>query len=257
MGNLSKEQYERYSRHILLKEIGTKGQESLLAAKILLIGAGGLGSPTLLYLAAAGIGTIGIVDNDVVELSNLQRQIIHFTKDIGRSKVESAEEKIHAVNPEVIVKTYFQHLNAENISDIIQKYDFIIDGTDDFPTKFLINDACVSAGIPFSHGGILEFDGQTMTVLPGRSACYRCVFKKPPPADIAYACSRAGVLGAVAGILGTIQATEVLKYVTGVGKLLTNTLLTFNAINMDFRKINVLQQSDCAVCGQLPKIVIV
>jgi molybdopterin-synthase adenylyltransferase len=254
MADLSREQCERYSRNILLQDVGQKGQEKLLAARILLVGVGGLGSPISLYLAAAGIGTIGIVDNDVVDLSNLQRQVVHFTKDIGKPKIQSAEEKLHALNPDVKIRTYDQHLDAGNIRNIISGYDFIVDGTDDFPTKFLINDACVSAGIPFSHGGILRYDGQTMTVLPCISACFRCVFRNPPPPDIAYACSKAGVLGAVAGMLGTIQATEVLKYITGVGELLTDTLLTFNALTMDFRKISLKRQPDCVVCGQSPTI---
>ena len=249
MTELTTEQLERYSRQILLGAVGIEGQEKIRAAKILLIGVGGLGSAVSLYLAAAGIGTLGLVDNDVVDLSNLQRQIVHFTKDIARSKVESAEEKLHALNPEVKIRAYNQHLDAENITDIISGYDFVVDGTDDFPTKFLINDACVSVGIPFSHGGILRFDGQTMTVLPGKSTCYRCVFRNSPPPDIAAACSKAGILGAVAGMLGTIQAAEAVKYVTGVGELLTDTLLTFDALTMSFRKISLQRRPDCAACG--------
>jgi molybdopterin-synthase adenylyltransferase len=250
MTELNKEQLERYSRHVLLEELGEKGQEKLLAARILLVGAGGLGSPISLYLTAAGTGTIGIVDHDVVDLSNLQRQIVHFTKDIGRSKVESAEEKLHALNPEVKIRTYDLCLDAENIQEIISGYDFVVDGTDDFPTKFLINDACVAAGIPFSHGGILQFTGQTMTVLPGKSACYRCVFRSCPPPDVASTCSKAGTLGAVAGMLGSIQAAEVLKYVTGTGELLTDTLLTFDALTMSFRKIGLKRRPDCAACRE-------
>jgi molybdopterin/thiamine biosynthesis adenylyltransferase len=249
MENFSKEQLERYSRQILLKEIGKTGQERLRKARILLVGAGGLGSPIALYLTAAGIGTLGIIDHDVVDISNLQRQIVHFTKDIGRAKVDSAHEKLHALNPEVDICVYNRRLHAGNVQGIMAGYDFVVDGTDDFPTKFLINDACVAAGIPFSHGGILQYDGQTMTVLPGKSACYRCVFKNPPPFDIATACSKAGILGAVAGILGTLQATEVLKYVTGVGQLLTDTLLTFNALTLDFRKIDLSRRADCHACG--------
>ena len=248
MTEFNNEQLERYSRQILLEDVGIKGQEKLLAARILLVGVGGLGSPVSLYLTAAGIGTIGIVDNDMVDLSNLQRQIVHFTKDIGRSKVESAEEKLHALNPEVRIRTYDLHLDAENSREIISGYDFVVDGTDDFPTKFLINDACVAAGIPFSHGGILQFTGQTMTVLPGISACYRCVFRNSPPPDIALTCSKAGIMGAVAGMLGSIQAVEVLKYVTGVGELLTDTLLTFDALTMSFRKISLKRRPDCTAC---------
>ena len=250
MADFSKEQLERYSRQILLSEIGIKGQEKLRSARILLVGVGGLGSPVSFYLAAAGIGTLGIVDHDVVDLSNLQRQIVHFTKDIGKPKVDSARDKLLALNPEVNIRIYNQRLCSGEINELIKGYDFIIDGTDDFQTKFLINDACISAGIPFSHAGILQYDGQAMTVLPGKSACYRCVFKNPPPEDIAQVCSKAGILGAVAGIVGTVQAVEALKYITGVGDLLTDTLLTFNALSMDFRKIIVKQRPDCAACGR-------
>ncbi len=249
MADLSRDQQERYSRHILLPDIGIEGQKKLLAAKVLLIGVGGLGSPVSLYLTAAGVGTLGIADGDRVDLSNLQRQIVHFTRDIGRPKVVSAEEKLRALNPGVVIRACDRRLDAENIREIISGYDFVVDGTDDFPTKFLINDACVSAGIAFSHGGILGYDGQTMTVLPGKSACYRCVFRAPPPPDIALVCSKAGLLGAVAGMLGTIQAAEVLKYITGTGELLTDILLSFNALTMDFRKIGLKRQAGCNACS--------
>lgn len=248
------EQLERYSRHILLQDVGVEGQIKLLEAKVLIIGAGGLGAPVSLYLAAAGVGTIGIVDNDRVEISNLQRQITHFTKDINAPKVESAKEKMLAVNPDIKVRTYRELLRADNILDIIRGYDFIVDGTDNFPTKFLVNDACVMENIPFSHGGILRFDGQTMTVVPGESSCYRCSFRTPPPPDAVPTCSQAGVLGAVAGMLGTIQTTETLKFITGAGELLTNTLLAFNAKTMDFRKVKLSKQKNCPVCGENPTI---
>jgi len=254
MIDLTENQLERYSRHILLGDVGVEGQEKLLAAKVLIIGAGGLGCPAALYLAAAGVGTIGIVDNDCVEVSNLQRQIAHFTRDINVPKVESAAEKMSAINPDITVKTYKDFLCADNISSIIEGYDFVIDGTDNFPTKFLVNDACVMKGIPFSHGGILRFNGQTMTVVPGESACYRCSFREPPPPDAVPSCAQAGVLGAIAGMLGTIQATEALKYITGVGELLTNGLLTFDARTMTFRKINLLRQKSCPLCGEKPSI---
>ncbi len=244
MKDFTPEQLERFSRHILLQDVGIEGQEKLLDAKVLIIGAGGLGSPVSLYLAAAGIGTIGIVDNDHVEISNLQRQIAHFTKDINVAKVESAAEKMLAINPDIKVNTYREFLVADNIRDIIRDYDFIVDGVDNFPTKFLVNDACVMENIPFSHGGILRFDGQTMTVLPGQSACYRCAFRSPPPPDAVPSCSQAGVLGAVAGMLGTIQATETLKFITGAGDLLTDSLLSFNAKTMDFRKVKFKRRSD-------------
>ena len=179
--NLTEQQIERYSRHILLPEVGGKGQEKLLAGRVLLVGAGGLGSPAGLYLAAAGVGTIGIVDADTVDLSNLQRQVIHFTGDLGRPKVESAAEKIRAMNPDVRVQTYHQRLTAANALRILAEYDFVIDGTDSFASKFLVADACHFAGKPYSHAGILRFDGQTMTVRPGQTACYRCIFREPPP----------------------------------------------------------------------------
>ncbi|MBA3014102.1 MAG: HesA/MoeB/ThiF family protein [Proteobacteria bacterium] len=254
MREFTGEQLERYSRHILLQDVGVEGQEKLLDAKVLIVGAGGLGCPVALYLAAAGVGIIGIVDCDTVEISNLQRQIAHFTKDINVPKVESAREKMLAINPDIEVRTYRMNLVAANIRELIREYDFVIDGTDNFPTKFLVNDACVMENIPFSHGGILRFDGQTMTVVPHESACYRCSFRRPPPPDAVPTCSQAGVLGAVAGMLGTIQATEALKFITGTGTLLTNTLLSFNAKSMEFRKVKLRKQSDCPLCGENPSI---
>jgi len=254
MIDFSEEQLERYSRHILLDDVGVDGQEKLLKAKVLIVGAGGLGSPAALYLAAAGVGTIGIIDSDSVEVSNLQRQIAHFTKDIGCSKVKSAAEKLQAINPDISVRTYREFICANNITEIIKEFDFVIDGTDNFPTKFLVNDACVLLGIPFSHGGILRFNGQTMTVIPGKTACYRCTFRNPPPPDAVPSCAQAGVLGAVAGMLGTIQAAEALKFITGAGILLTNTLLTFDAKNMLFRRIKLYKQENCPICGPNPKI---
>ena len=253
MYDFTEEELLRYSRHILLKDVGVEGQENIRNGKVLVVGAGGLGAPVALYLAAAGVGTIGIVDGDVVDLSNLQRQVIHFTGDVGHPKVESARDKMLAINPNVKVNTIREFLMSDNALDIIKDYDFIVDGTDNFPVKFLINDACVMAGKPFSHGGILRFEGQTFTHLPG-TACYRCLFKSPPPANAVPTCSQAGVLGAIAGMLGTIQAAETLKYLTGVGELLTNKLLTFNAKTMDFRKINTRRQASCAICGDNPTI---
>ena len=253
MYDFTEEELLRYSRHILLKDVGVEGQEKIRNGKVLVVGAGGLGAPVALYLAAAGVGTIGIVDGDVVDLSNLQRQVIHFTGDVGHPKVESARDKMLAINPKVKVNTIREFLMSDNALDIIKDYDFIVDGTDNFPVKFLINDACVMAGKPFSHGGILRFEGQTFTHLPG-TACYRCLFKSPPPANAVPTCSQAGVLGAIAGMLGTIQAAETLKYLTGVGELLTNKLLTFNAKTMDFRKINTRRQASCAICGDNPTI---
>lgn len=251
----SNEQLERYSRHIILKEIGVKGQKKLLNAKVLIIGAGGLGAPAAMYLAAAGVGTIGIADADEVDLSNLQRQIIHSTEDLGKAKVLSAKETMNRMNPDVQVNTYRTFVSAENIMDLIRDYDFIIDGTDNFPAKFLINDACVMAGKPFSHAGIIRFKGQLMTYVPGKGPCYRCVFKNPPPKDAVPTCKQAGVIGAMGGVIGSLQAMEAIKYITGVGELLTGYLLTFDAIKMDFRKIRLPKaDGSCAVCGTHPTI---
>ncbi len=256
MIDFTQSQLERYSRHILLDAVGVEGQQKLLNSKVMIIGAGGLGAPAALYCAAAGIGTIGIVDADAVEISNLQRQVIHFTDDIGRAKVSSAREKMEAINPDVQVEPVREFVNASNIGDIIDGYDFVIDGTDNFATKFLINDACIMKGIPFSHGGILRFNGQTMTILPKESACYRCVFHEPPPKNMIPTCSEAGVLGAIAGMLGTIQAAEALKYITGAGDILADALLTFDALPMNFRKVKLQKNPKCAVCSEDPSITV-
>jgi len=254
MSDYTEDQFERYSRHILLEELGVEGQEKLTNGKVLIIGVGGLGSPAALYLAAAGVGTIGIVDGDRVDLSNLQRQIAHFTKDIGGWKADSAAEKMRSINPDVKVIPYNEYLFASNIRNVIKEYDFIIDGTDNFAAKFLINDACIFENIPFSHGGILRFDGQTFTINPNKSACLRCLFHEPPPPDFVPKCSEAGVLGVIPGILGTIQAAEALKFLTGAGQLLNNKLLTFNALDMSFRNISVKKNENCPVCGENPEI---
>ena len=251
----SNEQLERYSRHMILKEIGVKGQRKLMDAKVLIIGAGGLGSPAALYLAAAGIGTIGIVDADVVDLSNLQRQVIHTTKDLGKEKVQSARETMEDINPDVKVVTYHEYVTSENILSLIEKYDFILDGTDNFPAKFLINDACVMAKKPYCHAGIIRFKGQLMTIVPGEGPCYRCVFKDPPPADAVPTCKQAGVIGAMAGVIGCLQALEAIKYITGTGELLVGNLLTFDALKMEFRKVRLPKRDcNCAVCGDHPTI---
>jgi molybdopterin/thiamine biosynthesis adenylyltransferase len=251
---LSEEQITRYSRHILLKEVGGKGQKKLLDGRVLIIGAGGLGSPIALYLAAAGVGTIGIADADEVDLSNLQRQVIHATPDLGKAKVLSAKETMLAINPELTVNAYETWVCAENIAGMIADYDFVIDATDNFAAKFLINDACVLAGKPFSHGGILQFDGQTMTVKPGESPCYRCIFPEPPPKEVIPSCSRAGVIGVLPGVVGTLQATEAIKYLLGAGDLLTGRLLTYNALRMRFREVPVKKNSECPICGDHPTI---
>lgn len=252
---LTNEQIERYSRHIILKEVGAKGQKKLLNAKVLIIGAGGLGAPAALYLAAAGVGTIGIADADEVDLSNLQRQVIHATADIGKPKVQSAKESMEAINPDVEVITYHEFITSENILDIIKDYDFILDGTDNFPAKFLINDACVMAKKPFSHAGIIRFKGQLMTYVPGEGPCYRCVFKEPPPKDAVPTCKQAGVIGAMGGVIGSLQAMEAVKYIIGQGDLLVGSLLTYDALKMEFRKVPLPRHTEnCAVCGTHPTI---
>ncbi len=249
------EQLERYSRHIILKEIGAKGQKKLLNGRVLIIGAGGLGAPAALYLAAAGVGTIGIADADVVDLSNLQRQVIHTTADVGKKKVDSAAETMEAINPDVKVTRHYDFVNSTNILDLIKDYDFIIDGTDNFQSKFLINDACVMAGKPLSHAGIIRFRGQLTTIIPGQGPCYRCIFKDLPPKDAIPTCRQTGVIGAMAGVIGSLQAMEAVKYLTGVGQLLTGYLLTYDALKMDFHKIKLPPRGEgCAVCSDHPTI---
>ncbi len=252
--SLNDEQIERYSRHIILPEVGGAGQERLLAGSVLIVGAGGLGSPAALYLAAAGVGHIGLIDADEVDLSNLQRQVIHTTADIGRPKIVSASEKMNKINPDVKVTTIKQRLTAENALDIIKDYQFIIDGTDNFPSKFLVADACHFAGKPYSHAGILRFSGQTITVVPGHSACYRCLFQRPPPLNAVPSCSQAGVLGVLAGVMGCLQATEAVKYLLNKGKLLTDNLLVYDALEMSFRKVPLKKNKNCPLCGENPAI---
>ena len=220
-----------------------------------LYGAGGLGAPAAMYLAAAGVGTIGIADADEVDLSNLQRQIIHGTGDVGKAKVISAKETMNEMNPDVTVHTYRTYVSADNIMDLIKDYDFIIDGTDNFPAKFLINDACVLAKKPFSHAGIIRFQGQLMTYVPGEGPCYRCIFKDPLPKDAVPTCKQAGVIGAMGGVIGSLQAMEAIKYLLGVGELLTGYLLTYDALSMNFRKVKLPKKvKDCPVCGENPTI---
>lgn len=249
------DQLERYSRHLILKEIGVRGQKKLLAARVLVIGAGGLGSPAAMYLAAAGVGTIGIVDDDVVDLSNLQRQIIHGTGNVGMPKVESAAETVTSINPGVTVKPYHIRVSAGNIAELIAGYDVIVDAADNFSTKFLINDACVLAGKPYIYGGALRFEGQLMTYVPGRGPCYRCIFRDMPAAGEVPSCKEAGVLGAVVGVIGSMQAVEVVKLILGVGKPLTARLMTFDALAMTCRAVPLPEREpDCPVCGEHPTI---
>ena len=254
MSEFTEEQIKRYSRHIILPEVGGKGQKKLLESKVLLVGAGGLGSPAAFYLAAAGIGKIGISDNDDVDFSNLQRQILHSTKDVGSPKVQSAKETIEDLNPDVEVVPYIERLNSENIIDIIKDYDVILDGSDNFPTRYLVNDACVMLGKPLSHGSIFRFDGQATTILPGQGPCYRCLYETPPPPDLVPSCQEAGVLGVIAGIIGVIQATEVIKLQLGKGNLLNGKLLLYDSLNMDFKKLNIQRNPACPMCGDNPTI---
>jgi adenylyltransferase/sulfurtransferase len=251
---VSEEWIERYSRHIVIPEIGGVGQKKINAAKVLVLGAGALGSPIAFYLTAAGVGKLGIVDSDAAELSNLQRQILHTSKDIGRPKTASAKEKLTALNPDVEIVEYPVRLTSKNIMEIIADYDLVVDGTDNFPTRFLANDACVIAKKPLVHGAILRFDGQVLTILPQKGPCYRCIFREPPPPGAVPSCQEAGVLGAVPGIVGAIQATEAIKIILDKGNLLVGRLLLIHALDMSFRVVNTRKDPRCPVCGQEPTI---
>ncbi len=249
---LTAEQRERYSRHLLIPEIGLEGQLKLLDAKVLLLGAGGLGSPTALYLAAAGVGTLGIVDDDVVDLSNLQRQVAHANDRIGVPKVDSAEEAIHDINPDVEVVKYQTRLDASNIMEIIDGYDVIVDGVDNFPTRYLLNDATVRLKIPVVSASILGFDGQLSVFAPYEGPCYRCLYPTPPPAELAPSCGANGVLGALPGIMGVLQAIEVVKLVTGSGEPLIGRLLLYEALGTTFTDLKLRRDPDCPICSRDP-----
>jgi sulfur-carrier protein adenylyltransferase/sulfurtransferase len=249
---LSTEQKERYGRHLLLPEVGADGQAKLLDAKVLLLGAGGLGSPTALYLAAAGVGTLGIVDDDEVDLSNLQRQIIHTTRAIGTPKVDSAEAAIAALNPDVEVVKYPVRLDASNIMEIIDGYDVIVDGVDNFPTRYLLNDATVRLDIPVVSASILGFDGQLSVFKPHDGPCYRCLYPVPPPAELAPSCGANGVLGVLPGTMGLLQATEVVKLVTGIGEPLVGRLLLYEALSATFTELKVRRDPQCPICSRDP-----
>lgn len=254
MVEFTEEQINRYSRHIILSEVGGKGQRKLLDSKVFLVGAGGLGSPAAYYLAAVGVGKIGIADNDTVDFSNLQRQILHATKDVNYSKALSAKETLEGLNPDVEVVPYLDRLTSENIIDIIKDYDVILDGSDNFPTRYLVNDACVLVGKPLSHGSIFRFEGQVTTILPGKSPCYRCIFEIPPPPELVPSCQEAGVLGVLPGVIGSIQATEVIKLILGKGKLLQGELLLYDSLAMDFKRLKLKRNPDCPICGENPTI---
>lgn len=252
--DFTEEQLNRYSRHIILPEVGGKGQKKILAARVLIVGAGGLGCPVGYYLAAAGVGTIGLVDDDLVELSNLQRQIAHSVKTIGVNKGESAKCTFEALNPDVNVVTIKERLNSKNVLGIFKDYDIIVDGTDNFPTRYLINDACVMTNKPLVSGAILRFEGQVTTIIPGEGHCYRCLFEEAPPPGLVPSCQEAGVLGVLPGVIGALQATEVLKLILGKGKPLMNQLLIYDALGVNFRKVKVPKNPDCNVCGANPSI---
>lgn len=257
MIDFTEEQIERYSRHIILPEVGAEGQSRLLESKVFMIGAGGLGSPVAYYLAAAGVGTIGIADADVVDASNLQRQIIHNQDRIGMPKVESARETIQALNPDVEVKTYNHFVTADNIRDIIRDYDLIVDGCDNFPTRFLVNDACFFEKKPLVSGAMFRFEGQVATFKPHvhkEGPCYRCLYPEPPPAGLVPSCSEAGILGALAGAVGTIQAVEVIKELLGIGDSLSGRLMTFDALRMEWKKLRLHKDPACPLCSPNPTI---
>ena len=250
---LTPQQVKRYSRHIIMGQVGSLGQRKLMNAKVLIIGAGGLGSPSAVYLALAGVGTVGIVDFDVVEVSNLQRQILHHNDDVGRPKVVSAQDSLHAYNPDVNVVVHETRISSENAVEIIEQYDIVINGADNFPSRYLVNDACYLLGKPLVDGSILIFDGQATVFIPG-SGCYRCLFPTPPPPGMVPNCAEAGVLGALTGLVGSIQATEALKLILGIGESLKSRLLLIDALAMDFREVRMKRNPACPLCGENPTV---
>ncbi|MEK6581112.1 MAG: molybdopterin-synthase adenylyltransferase MoeB [Nitrospirota bacterium] len=254
MVDFTEDQLQRYSRHIILPEVGGKGQRKLLGAKVFIVGAGGLGCPVGYYLTAAGVGTLGIIDNDSVELSNLQRQIAHSTKTIGMYKIDSAKATFEALNPDVRVIGIKERISKDNILDLIRDYDIVVDGSDNFPTRYLVNDACVMAKKPLVSGAILKFEGHVTTIVPGEGHCYRCLFEEMPPPGLVPSCQEAGVIGAIPGVVGSLQAIEVIKLILGKGDPLKNTLLIYDALKTTFRRIKVLKNPNCPVCGDNPTI---
>ena len=251
---LSADEMRRYSRHLIMPEVGVEGQRRLKAASVLCIGAGGLGSPAALYLAAAGIGRLGIVDFDAVDFSNLQRQILHGTSDVGRPKLQSARERLLAINPEVRIDAYETALTSKNALDLFRDYDVILDGTDNFPTRYLVNDACVLLGKPNAYGSIFRFEGQASVFGAPGGPCYRCLYPEPPPPGLVPSCAEGGVLGVLPGVIGTIQATEAIKLILGVGRPLVGRLLLYDAFNMSFRELKLRRDPDCPVCGDRPTV---
>jgi len=252
--SFTEEQIGRYDRQILLPDMGREGQERIRNGRVLCVGAGGLGSPVAYYLVAAGVGVLGLMEMDVVDISNLQRQLLHYTDDIGRPKVESAAEKLQALNPEVRLETYATRLTSENALEIIGRYDVVVDACDNFPTRYLVNDACVFLRKPLVHGSVLRFEGQVTTFVPGEGPCYRCVYPTPPAPGEIPSCQEAGVLGAVPGLVGSLQAVEALKLVAGAGESLVGRLVVYDALEMSFRDFVLRRDPDCAVCGDNPTI---
>jgi len=252
--DLTPEELVRYARHLVLPEFGLEGQRRLKAARVLCVGAGGLGSPVALYLAAAGVGTLGLVDFDVVDASNLQRQILHGAPDVGRPKVESARDRLRAINPGVEVETYHVRLTSANALDLVAAYDVIVDGADNFPTRYLVNDACVLAGKPNAYGAIFRFEGQASVFATKDGPCYRCLFPEPPPPGEVPSCAEAGVLGVLPGLIGTIQATEAIKLISGIGEPLIGRLMVYDALRMSFDELKLRKDPDCPVCGIRPTV---
>ncbi len=251
---LSNEEVARYSRHLIMPEVGMDGQLKLKAASVLCIGAGGLGSPVAMYLAAAGVGRLGIVDFDVVDYSNLQRQVIHGTPDVGRPKLESARDTLNAINPQVHIELHEVALSSSNALDVLRGYDVIVDGTDNFPTRYLVNDACVILGIPNAYGSIFRFEGQASVFAAKDGPCYRCLYPEPPPPGLVPSCAEGGVLGILPGVVGTIQATEAVKLIMGVGEPLVGRFLVYDALRMRFRELKLRKDPDCPVCGDHPTV---
>ena len=251
---LTNDEIKRYSRHLIMPELGIDGQRRLKAGKVLCIGAGGLGSPAAMYLAAAGVGTIGLVDFDVVDFSNLQRQIIHGTSDVGRSKLASARDRLHDINPHIDIQTYETALSSENALKLFEPYDVILDGTDNFPTRYLTNDACVLLGKPNAYGSIFRFEGQASVFSTKDGPCYRCLYPEPPPPGLVPSCAEGGVLGVLPGVIGVIQATESIKLITGIGEPLIGRFLIYDALRMRFRELKLRKDPDCPVCGTHPTV---
>jgi len=251
---LTNDEVQRYSRHLIMPEVGVEGQLKLKAGSVLCIGAGGLGSPAALYLAAAGVGRIGIVDFDVVDFSNLQRQVIHGTSDVGRSKLASAKDRLHGLNPLITIDTYETALSSKNALDLFKPYDVILDGTDNFPTRYLTNDACVLLGKPNAYGSIFRFEGQASVFATKNGPCYRCLYPEPPPPGLVPSCAEGGVLGVLPGVIGTIQATEAVKLIMGIGEPLIGRFLIYDALRMKFRELKLKKDPDCPVCGTHPTV---